>query len=114
MTIIYHNPRCSKSREALKILNDNNINPDIILYLEKGLEEDEVRKILKLLKTNPIDIMRKKEKEFKEHGLDKHFSSDDDLINAIIKSPKLLERPIVIHDNKAVIARPPEEIMKII
>lgn len=114
MTIIYHNPRCSKSREALKILNDNNINPDIILYLEKGLEEDEVRKILKLLKMNPIDIIRKKEKEFKEHGLDKYFLSDDDLINAIIKSPKLLERPIVIHDNKAVIARPPEEIMKII
>ena len=112
MTKIYHNPRCTKSRQTLELLQSKNIEPEIILYLEKGLEEDEVRKILNLLNLPVKDIIRSKEVEFKEQNL--KDASDEDLIKALIKTPKLLERPIVINNSKAAIGRPPENILSII
>lgn len=111
---IYHNPRCSKSRQALEILENKNIKPEIILYLEKGLTENEIKEILKLLNAKPREIMRLKEADYKENNLKDENLSDEDLIKAICKFPKLLERSIVINGQKARIGRPPEAILEII
>lgn len=114
MTKIYHNPRCSKSRMALELLKSKNIDPEIILYLEKGLEIVEIQNLLDLLGKSPRDIIRNKEKEFKEQNLGDKSLSDEDLIAVIAKTPKLLERPIVINNNKAAIGRPTENILNIL
>jgi arsenate reductase len=111
---IYHNPRCTKSRQTLALLQENAIDPEIILYLEKGLEAFEIENILTLLKVSPRDIMRSKEQEFKDQNLGDKSLSDKDLIKAICNTPKLLERPIVINNNKAAIGRPPENILAIL
>lgn len=111
---IYHNPRCSKSRQALEILKEKNIEPEIIRYLEKGLEESEIKEILTLLNKSPREIMRKNEDDYKVNNLKDETLSDEALIKAICKFPKLLERSIVINDQKARIGRPPESILEII
>jgi len=114
MVKIYHNPRCSKSRQALELLNSKNIDPEIILYLEKPLTTKEVEDILKMLKLSARDIMRKKEAEYKEMGLSDTNLDEKELIEAIVKVPKLLERPIVVNGDKAVIGRPLENILDIL
>ena len=114
MIKIYHNPKCSKSRQALELLQNKGITPQVILYLEQGLSEAEIKEILAKLKLPVRDIMRTKEDEFKEQNLDDKNLSDEDLITAIIKTPKLLERPIVINGNKAAIGRPTENILEIV
>lgn len=114
MIKIYHNPKCTKSRQALELLQSQGITPQIILYLEQGLSESEIKEILTKLKLPVRNIMRSKEDEFKEQNLDNKNLSDQDLITAIAKTPKLLERPIVIHHNKAAIGRPTENILEIL
>ena len=114
MVQIYHNPRCSKSRQALELLKSKNINPEIILYLENPISTKDVEDILKILKISAREIMRKKESEFKEMGLSDINISEKDLIEAIVKVPKLLERPIVINGNKAAIGRPLANILEIL
>lgn len=115
MTIkIYHNPRCTKSREALEILKNKGISPEIILYLETKPTFDEISDILKKLGLGARDIIRTKEAEYKEQNLSDKNLSDEDLIKAIVKTPKLLERAIVINGNKARIGRPPENILEIL
>jgi len=114
MVKIYHNPRCSKSRQALELLKSKNIDPEIVLYLEKPLSSKEVENILKMLKISAIDIMRKKEDEFSNMGLSDSTLDEKYLIEAIVKSPKLLERPIVINGNKAAIGRPLTNILEIL
>ena len=114
MIKIYHNPKCSKSRQALELLHSKNIEPEIILYLQNGLDFEEVKNILSLLKLTPRDIIRNKEPEYKEQNLSDHSLSSNDLINRIVQTPKLLERPIVINGNKAVIGRPAENILNIL
>ena len=114
MVQIYHNPRCSKSRQALELLKSKNINPEIILYLENPISTKDVEDILKILKISAREIMRKKESEFKEMGLSDINISEKDLIEAIVKTPKLLERPIVINGNKAAIGRPLTNILEIL
>ncbi len=114
MTKIYHNPRCTKSRQTLELLKEKGIDPQIILYLEKGLEVAEIKNILTLLNASPRDIIRNKEAEFKEQNLGDKSVSDDEIIKAISNTPKLLERPIVINGKKAAIGRPPENILEII
>jgi len=110
---IYHNPRCSKSREALKFIEDKRYNHEIFLYLDDNLSKADILDILKLLQLKPKDIIRTKEKEYKDLNL--KDATDEDLIDAIISYPKLLERPIVVIDNKkAVIARPIEKLMEFI
>lgn len=105
---IYHNPRCSKSRQALEILNNNGVKPMIKEYLKDGLSLDEVKGIYKALELeSALSMIRAKEAEFKEAGLSKE-SSDEELFDALVKLPKLLERPIVITDKGARICRPPE------
>ncbi len=113
MTVkIYHNPKCSKSRQVLDLIKNKGIAPEMVLYLEKRLSFAEVEEILQMLKLRPRDIMRKGEEEYKNFA-DLNLS-DHDLIAAIVENPKLLERPIVVNGNKAAIGRPPENVLGIL
>ena len=115
MTVtIYHNPRCSKSRQTLTLLIDNGIKPKIVEYLNRPPTQKELSKILKLLHLAPRDLMRKKESEYKSMGLDNLNLDDSSLIAAMISHPILMERPIVTTENNAAIGRPPENVLSII
>ena len=98
----------------MELLQSKDITPQIILYLEQGLSEAEIKEIIAKLKLPVRDIIRTKEDEFKDQNLDDQNLSDENLIAAIVKTPKLLERPIVIHNNKAAIGRPTENILGIL
>lgn len=111
---IYHNPRCSKSRETLKLLEVQGLHPEIIEYLKQPPTADELRSILNKLGLNPRELMRTKEAEYKQNSLDDKSLSDDELIEAMIRIPKLIERPIVLANDKAAIGRPPEAVLKIL
>lgn len=111
---IYHNPRCSKSRQTLQLLKDNNIEPTIIEYLKTPPSRDELKKIAKALKLPPQDFIRTKETIYKQLNLATQTDNPDTLFNAIAEHPILLERPIVIVGNKARLARPPENILDIL
>ncbi|MDX6746225.1 arsenate reductase (glutaredoxin) [Polaribacter sp. PL03] len=113
MIKIYHNPRCSKSRQGLEILENSKKEFKIVKYLEEIPSEKELKEIIKLLGITPIQLIRKTEKVWKENYKGKELS-DDDIIKAMLENPKLIERPIVINNNKAVIGRPPENISTII
>ena len=111
---IYHNPRCSKSRKALEIIKSKNIEPTIILYLVNKLSKAEVKNLLSKLRLSIRGIVRKGEDEYKKNNLKNENLTDDKLIELLIKFPKLLQRPIVIKNSKAIIGRPPERILKIL
>lgn len=111
MSKILHNPRCSKSRATLELLQANNIEPEIILYLEKTPSKTELTQIIKQLDITPRELLRKGEDAYKE--LDLQNSTDDAIITAMVSHPKLIERPIVIHNNKAKIGRPPEQVLEL-
>ena len=111
---IYHNPRCSKSRQTLQLLIDNNVTPAIIEYLKVGISAEDVSSLLKKLDLSPRQLMRVKETEYKEQHLNNELLTDNELIEAIVKTPKLLERPIVVNNDKAAIGRPPEAVLEII
>jgi len=113
MIIIYHNPRCSKSRETLKILETKKAEHEVIKYLDDPLSPEKLGKIINLLNIKPIELVRKNESIWKENfkGLD---FTDEELIQVMAKYPKLIERPIVINGNKATIGRPPKRILDII
>lgn len=110
---IYHNPRCSKSRQGLAILQEAKADFEIIEYLKTPLSEKEIKDILSKLKIDAIDLIRKNEAIWKENYKGKELSNEQ-IIKAMAENPKLIERPIVIHKNKAVIGRPPEKIITII
>jgi arsenate reductase len=110
--IIYHNPRCSKSRETLALLEENNITPTIREYLKTPPTVDELTQLLQKLQLNAKDIIRTKEAEYKANNLED--GSDEQLLSAISQFPKLLERPIVIHKQQAVIGRPPENVLALV
>ena len=112
--IIYHNPKCSKSRKALEIIKSKNIEPIIILYLVNKLSKTEVKKLLSKLGLSIREILRTGEDEYKKNNLKNENLSDDELIGFLIKFPKLLQRPIVVKNNKAVIGRPPENILDVL
>jgi arsenate reductase len=115
MTIrIYHNPRCSKSRATLALLVDQGIEPEIQLYLESPPDAAELRSILNKLGKTPRELMRKGEAEYREQGLMDESLSDDDLIKAMVATPKLIERPIVLASGRAAIGRPPESVLDIL
>ena len=111
---IYHNPRCSKSRRTLELIRSRGIEPEIIEYLKTPPDSESFRKMLGMLGLEPRQIMRTKEKEYREKGLDNETLGNDELIAAMQDDPILIERPIVIADNKAVIGRPPENVLDII
>jgi arsenate reductase len=111
---IYHNPRCSKSRATLQILEEKNIEPVVVEYLKTPPDAKTLDDLLAKLGMDPRDLMRKQEDEYKENHLDDESLSREDLIAAMIKFPKLIERPIVVANNKVVIGRPPEKVLDIL
>ncbi len=114
-TKIYHNPRCSKSRQTLQLLEDNGVKPEIIEYLKTPPSKNELKAILKALDKSPGDLMRKGEAEYKENNLADESLTDEQLIDAMLKYPKLIERPIVVAEgNKFALGRPPESVLEII
>ncbi len=110
---IYHNNRCRKSREGLAILEASNQPFEIINYLENPPTKEELVNILTLLGIKPIELVRKNEVIWKENFKNKELS-DNDIIHAMLQHPKLIERPIVVQNNKAVIGRPPEKIKELL
>lgn len=111
---IYHNPRCSKSRQTLQLLKDTGIEPEIIDYLKTPPTKAELQDILQKLGMQPRDLMRKKEAEYKGSGMDNVNLDEDALIDGMIRKPKLIERPIVLANDKAAIGRPPEDVSSIL
>ncbi|MEZ5002857.1 MAG: arsenate reductase (glutaredoxin) [Chitinophagales bacterium] len=113
MIEIYHNPRCTKSRETLQLLESKGIEPKVIEYLKDVPTEKELKGILKKLGIKANDLLRKNETIFKELYKGKELS-EDEWIKAMIQHPKLIERPIVINDQKAALGRPPEKVLDIL
>ncbi len=113
MIKIYHNNRCSKSRCGLEIVENSGKEFEVIKYLENTPSEKELKEIIVLLNIAPIDLVRKNEPIWKENYKGKKLS-DKEVINAMLQHPKLIERPIIINGNKAVIGRPPEIIKTIL
>ncbi|MCC3862341.1 arsenate reductase (glutaredoxin) [Pseudemcibacter aquimaris] len=115
MTVtIYHNPRCSKSRQTMALLEEKGISPVVREYLKDVPTAEELNDILNMLGLEPRDFMRKKEAEYKEAGLDDDSLSRDQLIAGMVANPKLIERPIVIKEGEARIGRPPESVLEIL
>jgi arsenate reductase len=113
-TKIYHNPRCSKSRQTLELLNENDLDVEIIEYLKTPPNKKELTEIISMLGIRPRDLLRKGEKEYKEAGLNNMELSDTQIIEAMLAHPKLIERPIVVKNGQARIGRPPELILEIV
>ena len=112
---IYHNPRCSKSRETLSLLKDNGIEPSVVLYLETPPDAATLRNLLKMLgMTSARELMRQKEDLYKALNLSDSQLSEEALIQAMIDNPKLIERPIVVSNGQARIGRPPEQVLEIV
>lgn len=111
---ILHNPRCSKSRATLQLLLDRGLQPEIVLYLETPPSAEELKSILRKLDFGPRQLMRRGEPEYRDLGLDDENRSDQELIEAMVATPRLIERPIVLHDGKAALGRPPEAVLDIL
>ena len=112
---IYHNPRCSKSRETLTLLKTNGIEPQVVLYLDTPPDADTLRTLLSQLgMASARELMRQKEELYKELGLANSALGEDALIQAMVDNPKLIERPIVVANGKARIGRPPEQVLEIV
>lgn len=111
---IYHNPRCSKSRQTLELLRSRGIEPEIIRYLETPPTRDELLRLLDLLGLEPLELMRTKEKVFQELGLAQGEPAREALIDAMLAHPVLLERPIVVCGDRAAIGRPPEAVLDLL
>ncbi|MBO6947837.1 MAG: arsenate reductase (glutaredoxin) [Rhodospirillales bacterium] len=113
MTVtIYHNPRCSKSRQTLAILEEKKVDHDVVEYLSAPPSKAELKRIIGMLGVKPAEIVRKK--EAKEAGLDLNSMSDTEIVDAMVATPIIIERPIVVAGDKAVMGRPPENVLSII
>ncbi|MBT5331091.1 MAG: arsenate reductase (glutaredoxin) [Porticoccaceae bacterium] len=111
---IYHNPRCSKSRQTLALIEEAGIEPEIVLYLENTPSTDELAAVIKKLGISARDLLRKGEEEYKSLGLSNTELSDQSLIEAMSQNPRLIERPIVVANDRAVLGRPPENVLELI
>lgn len=113
--VIYHNPRCSKSRETMALLEEKGITPIVVKYLDETPSVTELKTLFSQLGFNSVrDMMRTKETEYKEQGLDDSSVTDEQLFEAMAQTAKLIERPIVVHNNQAKIGRPPEQVLDIL
>jgi arsenate reductase len=110
---IYHNPRCSKSRNTLALLEENGVSPDIVLYLETPPDRKQIGNLLSMLGMSAGELVRRGEQDYKACGLDRN-STDEEIVNAMATHPKLIERPIVVKGKKAVLGRPPENVLELI
>jgi arsenate reductase len=114
MVTIYHNPRCSKSRQTLALIKERGVTPNVALYLEFPLTVSDVQELLSKLDMCARDIIRKGEDAYKEKGLNDTSLSEEALIQIIADHPKLLERPIVVKGDKAIMGRPPENVLALL
>lgn len=114
MTIIYHNPRCSKSRATLALLNDNGVEPEIVAYLDNPPDAATLKAITVKLDCSIYDLVRKGEAVYSELDLANKSPSEQEMIDIVIANPKLLQRPIVVNGDRAVIGRPPENVLTIL
>ena len=112
--IIYHNPRCRKSRAGLQLLEENGIEPQIVKYLENPPSKEELDRILNMLEMEPYDLLRKREQEFKDLALKEKKDDRQALIQAMVEHPRLIERPIVVRGDRAALGRPTENIQKLL
>lgn len=110
---IYHNPRCSKSRQTLELLQARGIEPDVVLYLEQPPTKKLLKELLKKLNISARDLLRRGEEEYKALNLADTSLNDEDLLAAMIAHPKLIERPIVVRGERACLGRPPENILEL-
>jgi arsenate reductase len=113
MSTLYHNPRCSKSREALELLHAHGVKPDVRFYLEQPPSVEELRSLLRKLKLRPRDLLRSGEDAYKALGLDDPALDDEALLAAMHDHPRLIERPVFIVGARAVIGRPPERVLEL-
>ena len=111
---IYHNPRCSKSRQTLALLEENGVAPNVVEYLQTPPDAHTLDEILTMLGLEPRELMRTKEDPYVDNNLDAAELSRDDLIRAMIDSPILIERPIVVSGDRAVVGRPPENVLELL
>ncbi len=114
MVYIYHNPRCSKSRQTLALLQEKGIKPVIIEYLKTPPTKTELKNVLKYLAISARELIRHSEAEYQAHQLANDKLSDDELVDFMLEYPKLIQRPIVINGEKAAIGRPPEQVLEIL
>ena len=112
--VIYHNPHCSKSRQALQLLTGQGVAPQVVEYLKTPPNHAELAQLLALLGLEPQQLMRTKEPEYRELGLDNPALSRAVLIDAMVRHPRLIERPIVVNGSRATVGRPPENILTIL
>ena len=112
--VIYHNPRCSKSRQTLEILQQHERNPEIVEYLEHPPEREELKRILGMLGISARDLLRKTESIYQDANLDDDSLNDDEIIEAMCEYPALMQRPIVVQGDRAVIGRPPEKVLELL
>ena len=111
---IYHNPRCSKSRQTLQLLEENGVKAEVIQYLKTPPTVEELDAILNMLDIQPRELMRTKEAEYKATGMDNPDLDRAALVAGMVNTPKLIERPIVLANDKAAIGRPPESVLAIL
>jgi arsenate reductase len=111
---LYHNPRCSKSRQALELLKARGIEAEIVEYLKTPPDAQQLEQILDMLALDPRQLMRTNEAEYKDNNLADPNLTRSQLIQAMVEHPKLIQRPIVIHDGKAALGRPPEAVLEIV
>ncbi|HUD53336.1 arsenate reductase (glutaredoxin) [Parvibaculum sp.] len=109
--VIWHNPRCSKSRATLSLIEQHGLDPEIIEYLKTPPSADDIKSVLKKLRMRPRDLMRKGEPVYKELALDNDKLTDDQLVKAMAENPILIERPVVIFGQRAKLGRPPEDVL---
>ena len=111
---IYHNPRCSKSRQTLSLLRENGIEPQVVEYLKTPLQKKELQMISNAVGLRPASFIRKNENEYKENGIAEYLDNDKKVFQYIIKYPKIMERPIVVSNGKGIIGRPPSNVLGLI
>ncbi len=114
MVTIYHNPRCSKSRQTLALIEEKGVTPEIVLYLESAPTADTLQGLLKKLGISARQLLRKGEDAYKEQNLKDDSLTEAQLIEAMTTYPKLIERPIVVKGDKAVLGRPPENVLELL
>ncbi len=111
---LYHNPRCSKSRAVLALLEENDITPEIVYYMDNPPDTRQLKNLLKKLNMNVRDVLRRSEPEYEELGLDDAGLADEIVLDLLAKHPRLLQRPIIVTDSSAIIGRPPESVLPFI
>ena len=111
---IYHNPRCSKSRQTLSLLRENGIEPEVVEYLKTPLQKKELQMISNAVGLKPASFVRKNENDYKENGIAEYLDDDEKVFQYIVKYPKIMERPIVVSNGKGIIGRPPSNVLDLI